>query len=201
MVGSMVFGQGRILTHKGAYIWGHSNRNTGTKGSAITLTSGMTYSLQNVLKQSSPKQIDMLCYFGRVNRVSGFHLFAPGNPLIDIEWDKQSGTRPYNVFEGPSSGPQGPAWLKNWNVRNETKLQKAEGLDFDALNPAGIAELEIEESYIVSGVQAGDVIMFETAAGKKGVFRIDGISDDPDRIDKSGEGGYQKLTLTIKVQR
>lgn len=201
MVSSMAFSQGRIATHKGAYIWGHSNRNTGTKGSAISLTSGITYSLHNVIRQSSPKQIDMLCYFGRVNRVNGFHLFAPGNPNIEINWDKQSGTRPYNIFEGPSSGPQGPAWLKNWNVRNETKLQKAVDIDFEALNPAAISELQIDENYIVSGVQEGDVILFETASGKKGAFRIEGISDDPDRADKSGEGGYQKLTLTIKVQR
>jgi hypothetical protein len=199
--GSMAFSQGRIATHKNAYIWGHSNRNTGTKGSAISLTNGMTYSLLNVTKQSSPRQIDMLCFFGRVNRVQGFHLFAPGNPFLDIDWDRQSGTRPYSSFEGPSSAPQGPAWLKNWNVRNATKLQKVDDIDFDSLNAASFAQMQVDENYIVSGVQEGDVIIFETASGKKGAFRIEGISDDPDRADKAGEGAYQKLTLTIKVQR
>jgi hypothetical protein len=199
LAGATLTAQG-IAEHKNAYIWGHSNRNTSSKGSALCIQTGETYSLANVLKKASPKDIDVLCFYGKIGKAApSFYLFAPLTPELTVVWEKEGGTRPYSAFMGPQKDPDGPHALKNWNVRNATKLKKVAPESYD--NNAGIAALTFENNEYIAPVQAGDVVAFETAAGKKGLIKILSVEDDPDKTDKAGEGSYQKLNISIKVQK
>ncbi len=187
-----------VQEYKNAYIWGQSQRNSNDKGSALATKNGTTYSLANVLKKSSVKDIDVLCYYGKVGKVTAFYLFAPLTPGLDVVWEKQGGTRPYSIFEGPQKDPDGAMALKNWSSRNATKFKKAAAEDYDKPD---FAALSFDNNDYIVGVEAGDVVAFETAAGKKGLIKVLSIEDDPDKADKAGMGGYQKLNLSIKVQK
>jgi hypothetical protein len=189
-----------VLEHKNACIWGHSNRNTSSKGSALCLTTGVTYSLANVLKQASPKYIDVLCFYGKIEKLApSFYLFAPLTPGLNVVWEKQGGTRPYNAFLGPQKDPDGDYALKNWSTRNATKLKKVTPDSYDSITD--IAALTFDNNEYAVPVQAGDVVAFETAAGKKGLIKVLSVEDDPDKAEKAGEGSYQKLNISIKVQQ
>ncbi|MDR0711268.1 MAG: hypothetical protein LBF67_02830 [Prevotellaceae bacterium] len=189
-----------ILEHNNACIWGHSNRNTSNKGSALCAATGITYSLANVLKKAAPKHIDLLCFYGKIGKhAPTFYLFAPLTPGLNVVWEKQGGTKPYSAFSGPQKDPDGIYALKNWDVRNATKLKKVAPDTYDSAN--NLAELTFDKEEYIAPVQPGDVVAFETAAGKKGLIKILSIEDDPDKTDKAGEGGYQKLNISVKIQQ
>lgn len=206
MAGS-TFAQGKIITYKHVAVWAQGNRNAGTKGSALSTKDGSNYSLQNVIKKSAPKAIDMLCAYGKVDKKGeqGFILFAPNNPELEINWEKSGGTIPFRYFEASPSDATGASALKNWAVRNATKIQKVSDVDFDNATPESIAGLNIADSYMASELQVGDIIAFETAAtaanpGKKGLIKISKIEDD-EREDKAGQGSFQCLNMIIKIQK
>ncbi|MDR0419820.1 MAG: hypothetical protein LBH34_06390 [Prevotellaceae bacterium] len=194
----------QVAEYKNSYIWGHSNRNTSSKGSALSAKTGDTYSLQNVVRKADSKDIDILCFYGKFGKNQpSFYLLAPLTPGLDVVWEKKGGTRPYSAFEGPKSDVDGPAHLKNWKTRNATKLKKVAAEDYDRADEASIAAIKFDETYMIP-VQAGDVVAFETAetssiAGKKGLIKIVGIEDDMDKPENAGNGQYQKLNLRIKV--
>ncbi len=193
-----LYAQG-VQEHKNAYIWGQSQRNTSDKGSALATKSGVTYSLANVLKKASPKDIDVLCYYGKVGKAGpSFFLFSPMTPGLEVAWEKQGGTRPYSAFEGPTKDPDGPMALKNWSVRSATKLKKVAAEDY---GKADLASLAFDNNEYMVAVEAGDVVAFENAAGKKGFIKVLSIEDDAEKADKAGMGAYQKLNLSIKVQK
>lgn len=194
----------QVTEYKNSYIWGHSNRNTSSKGSALSTKTGDTYSLQNVIKRADSKDIDILCFYGKIGKNQpSFYLFAPLTPGLDVIWEKKGGTRPYSAFEGPKSDVDGPGHLKNWKTRNATKLKKVAAEDYDKADGASIAAITFDETYMVP-VQAGDVVAFETAetssnASKKGLIKVVSIEDDMDKPENAGNGQYQKLNLRIKV--
>jgi hypothetical protein len=199
-----VWAQGKINTYKHAYIWGQSNRNAGTKGSCLSTKDGLTYSLQNVIKKATPKAIDIMCAYGKIEKgaENGFCLFAPENPSIEIDWAK---TIPYRYFEASQHDAGGNSALKNWKVRNATKIQVIPAIDFDNATYETLAGLELGDHYIAGNLEEGSIIAFETATtsnnpGKKGLIKITKIEDD-ERDDKAGTGAFQRLNLLIKVQR
>lgn len=201
--------KGKLVTFKDCYIYAQSGRNSKAKGSALSLSTGMTYSMANVIDQASPKQIDLMLFFGKVGKAKEktFNLFAPNNPLItEINWEKDGGTSPFCKFEGPSKDPYGYMWLKNWNVRNATKLQLVTDVDFDKATFESVSAMQIDENYNVANVKAGDIILFETAETssspkKKGLIKVTAIEDDESKPEEAGNGQYQRLILTIKIQK
>jgi hypothetical protein len=160
--------------------------------------------MSDVIKRTSPKAIDFMLFYGKQNKVVGFYLFAPGMPADEINWDNKEGTVPFRYFTASSKDLEGVAWLKNWNVRNATKMHKVEGIDFDKADGAAIAAIEVRDEYITGALNEGDVVVFETAAtsvtpNKKGLIKIGAVEDDDERPDKAGLGAFQKMNLKIKV--
>jgi hypothetical protein len=199
--------QGKIKTYKNAYIWAQSNRNAAAKGSALSTKDGLTYSLANVLKKIQPKDIDILCAYGKIGKKAdaGFCLFAPDAPGTDINWDKSGGTVPYRYFEASATDADGASALTNWKVRNATKLQLVSDVDFDNATCELLNDLTVADNYIAGNLEVGSIIAFETAAtssnpAKKGLIKIAKIDDD-EREDKAGQSAFQCLQLIIKVQR
>ncbi len=196
----------KVKEFNDVYIFGQSGRNSQKKGSAVSLTLGQSKSLE--MGANDPKDVDVMCYFGKVNhsKVKFFSLFAPEDPTQNIDWEKDGGTSPWCKFEGKSAEPDAYYALKNWKHRNHTKLEKLDGVDFDTITPEQIAALSVSESYLAENVQVGDVILFQTdekgyGKGSKGLIKIVAIEDDPDpkKADKKGLGQYQRLTLNIKI--
>ena len=200
--------QGKIATYKYAYIWAQGNRSSGSKGSAFSSKDGQTYSLVNVLKKTSPKAIDILCAYAKIDKKAevGFCLFAPMTPDLEVNWDKNTGTIPYRYFEAPSSDPSGQSSLEKWAVRNATKIMTVTDIDFDNATYDSIAAIEMEEnSYIAKNLEIGAIVAFETAAtssnpSKKGLIKIIKINDD-ERAEKVGQGNFQQLEMIVKVQK
>ena len=199
--------QGKITTYKYAYIWAQANRSAVSKGSAFCTKDGQTYSLGNLIKKVSPKAIDILCAYGKMDKkaTAGFCLFAPMTPDLEVNWDKNSGTIPYRYFEATASDPSGQSSLENWNVRNTTKIMVVTDVDFDNATYDSIAAIEIDDSYMAKNIEIGTIIAFETAAtsanpNKKGLIKITKINDD-EREDKAGQGNFQQLEMVVKVQK
>lgn len=195
----------KMKTFNDVYIYAQSSRNTKIKGSATSLSTGITKGLEAA--STDPKDIDVMLYYGKVDhsKTKFFTLFSPGNPTLDIDWEKDGGTSPYCKFEGKSDDPDAFYALKNWKKRNDTKLEKLDGIDFEAATAEQISALTVADSYWAKDVKVGDVILFEMSqnsyeAGAKGLIKIVAIEDDPDpkRIDKKGQGQYQRINMSIK---
>ncbi|MDR1698236.1 MAG: hypothetical protein LBR75_00215 [Prevotellaceae bacterium] len=209
LLAAMMMQAGELINYSDAYIWAQSGRNTSKKGSALATSTGKTYSLTNVISKTDPNDIDFLCVYGKTGKKGDktFILFGPGNPTIaKFNWDKKEGTRPYCEMEATAGGEvDKDASLGGWDVRNETKIARATGVDFDNATYESIAALN-PQGYLVNELEAGEVLMFETAAtsknpNKKGLIKILAIEDDPDRPERIGQGSYQKLLLDIKIQQ
>jgi hypothetical protein len=199
----------KLESFSDSYIYAQSGRNSEKKGSCLSLTTGLTYSLQNASDKTSTNDIDLMLFFGKAygGKTKVFHLFAPNDPGITIDWDKDGGTSPFCKFEGKSEDPNAYFALKNWKVRNATKLQKITTVDFDKATPDTIAALPpITDTYAVSDVKVGDVIYFELAAtsmkpGKKGLIKITALEDDETKPDQKGNAQYQRFIVSIKIEK
>jgi len=202
-----------LAVYRTSYIWGQSARNNSHKGSAIDLIKGRTYSLSNALSKSTPAHIDLMCFWGKVekgDKEKKFYFFAPGAPT-EIDWTEKTGTLPYcDMVGSPTTDATGETSLKNWSLRNITKLQKIDTalIGFDTMTYEKLQALNIssDKSYLVENIRVGDVILFETAStsvkpGKKGLIKIVAIEDDPEKPELAGKGSNQKLNLIIKVQK
>ncbi|MDR2511899.1 MAG: hypothetical protein LBC89_05520 [Bacteroidales bacterium] len=196
----------KLQIYKNAYVYGQSQRNKSDAGSALSLKDGYTYAMNDVVKKSNPKNIDIMLVYGKTSSKAeaGFKLFAPGMPVEgDIDWDKKSGTFPFRYFTASSKDPEGTAWLKNWATRNATKLQKVEGIDFDNATVESISAIDVKNEYITENLKEGDIVLFETAAtsstpSKKGLIKIGKIENDPNN-EKGSEPAFQKMNLVVKM--
>ncbi len=201
----------KIKHYTDCYIYGQSGRNSQKKGSAVSLYSGLTYSLEDAYNSAGPDDIDIMLYYGKANKKNGyrekvFHLFAPNDPGAVIDWIKDGGTKPYCKFEGKSDNPESYFALKNWEQRNATKMQKVTGVDYFNATYESLDSLKIEDNYIISDVKIGDIIAFELGAphrkaGKKGLMVIKMIKDDETKPEKAGQGKYQRLIFDVKIQK
>ncbi len=198
----------KLVTFTDSYIYAQSGRNTEAKGSALSLTTGMTYSLMNCMNSTSTNDIDLMLYFGKAKggKTKVFHLFSPDDPTLTINWEKDGGTAPYCKFEGKSDDPDAYFALKNWKKRNATKLQRVSEVDFDNATPESIGAMTVEENYIISDVKIGDIILFELGptsrkAGKKGLLKVTAIEDDETKPDQKGNQAYQRFIVTINIQK
>lgn len=197
-----------LSTFKDCYVYGQSGRNSAKKGSALSLSTGTTYSQQNACDQAGTNDIDVMLFFGKAKggKAKVFHLFAPNDPTVNIVWEKDGGTTPFCKYEGKSDDPDAYFVLKNWKVRNSTKLEKVSGMDFDNIAPEAVEALTVSDSYIASDIKVGDVIAFQLAdtsvkPGKKGLIKVIAIEDDTEKPDQAGNGQYQKMILNIKIQK
>lgn len=197
-----------ISTYKDCYIYGQSGRNSAKKGSALALTSGTTYSLQTANDQTSSNDIDVMLFFGKAKggKTKVFHMFAPNDPTAVINWEKDGGTTPFCKYEGKSDDPDSYFALKNWKVRNATKLEKVSAVDFDNATTESLEALAVSDSYIASDIKVGDVIAFQLAetASKpslKGLIKVIAIEDDTEKPDQAGNGQYQRMIVSIKIQK
>jgi hypothetical protein len=196
----------RLQTFRNAYIWAQGNRNDGSKGSTFSTRDGRTFSMEDVLRRTDPKAIDFMLFNGRLNRQDGFFLFAPNDPTIEeINWDNEGGTAPFRRFTAGSREPQGPAWLKNWNVRNATRMQIVTEVDFDNITGEQLAAMNVEERYIAGPLKEGDIVLFETAStssnpNKKGLIRVGRIEPD-ERAERADNPQFSKMNMSVKVIR
>lgn len=202
LVPGLLFAQQQVKTLS-AEVYGQSERNTNAKGSALSLESGKSYSLEFIAKRGLYNKIDLLCSFKKSDKEGGFGFFAPDNPLETINFDEKSGTYPYRNFRAGGKDPEGQGWIKKWKVRNATKFQKVD-ISFEDASADDLSKLQLPDTYQVTGLVAGDVVAFELAAtsshpNEKGLIKILAIKDDPGRADKAGEGAYQQLQLKIKI--
>jgi hypothetical protein len=198
-----------LIVYKHAYIWGQSNRNNSLKGSAIDLHSGKTYCLANVLAQTRPSRIDMMCYWGMLGKAKNnkFYLFAPGNKQV-VDWTPKTGTLPYCEMIANIRNEFGmKASLGEWKRHNATRMQlkSAKKAHFDTATLETIDSLSITADFYILPVKVGDIILFETVSNayqvkKKGLIKVVSIEDDPDRPDLKGKGANQKLNLIIKIE-
>ena len=201
-------GKSTLSVHKDSYLYAQSGRNSDKKGSALSLTTGITYSLADASEKIETKDIDVMLYYGKVksDKTKGFYLFAPNDPTVTINWEKDGGTAPFCKFEGKSDDPDASFALKNWKVRNATRLEKVTNIDFENATTESIEASTVGESYIASDIKIGDVVLFQLAetsldAGKKGLMKVTAIENDEEKPDKAGNGQYQRLIVTIKIQK
>ncbi len=195
----------KLVTYNDVYIYGQSNRNAQEKGSAVSLVDGKTMALEDAVKDT--KSVDIFLYYGKVNhsKVKFFSLFSPEDPTTDIDWEKDGGTSPWCKFEGKSDAPDAWYALKNWESRNHTKLEKLDGVDYDAATGEQIDGMTVADSYLAEDVKVGDVILFQMdekgwGKGRKGLIKITALDNDPDpkKADKKGQGQYMRMTLSVK---
>lgn len=190
---------------KNCYVYGQSGRNTAKKGSAICLYTGLTYSLANALNKAGAKNIDLMLYYGKIKREKkkNFHLFAPNDPTVNIDWVKNGGTSPFCKFEGPSRDPDAYYALKNWKWRNATKMERV-NVNFEKASGNLIEGLPLHNSYIVSDIKIGDVILFQLGdksnhPNRKGLLKVIAIKDDEEKPEHVGNGQYQRIIIDIKI--
>ncbi len=201
----------KIKSYPDCYVYAQSGRNTAAKGSAVSLYTGSTYSLENAYNSAGTDDIDLMLYYGKANKANGykdkaFHLFSPEDPGAVIDWEKDGGTTPYCKFEGKSDNPDSYFALKNWKKRNATKIQRVTGVDFFNATYESLDSLKVENNYMISDVKVGDIIAFEFApthrkAGLKGLMVVKFIKDDETKPEKAGQGPYQQIIFDIKVQK
>lgn len=201
----------KIKHYPDCYIYAQSGRNSEKKGSATSLYTGMTYSLENAYNSAGPDDIDLMLYYGKANKANGyrdkvFHFFAPNDPGAVIDWEKDGGTTPYCKFEGKSDNPDSYFALKNWKEKNATKMQRVTDVDFFNATYESLDSLKVENNYMISDIKVGDIIAFELAsthrkAGKKGLLVVKFIKDDETKPEKAGQGQYQQIVFDIKVQK
>lgn len=194
----------KLLTFENVKIYAQSGRNSQKKGSAVSLTMGVTKALEDGV--NDPRDIDVMCFYGKVNhsKTKFFSLFAPENPNTTIDWEKDGGTSPWCKFEGKSDDPDAYYALKNWKTRNATKLEKIDGVDFDAATGEQIKALAVSDSYMAEDVKPGDVILFQLAEtsykkGHKGLIKVVAVEDDETKPEKKGYGPNQRLVINVKL--
>ncbi|MBQ5778789.1 MAG: hypothetical protein IIW13_02235 [Paludibacteraceae bacterium] len=185
-------------------LYAQGGRNSNKRGSALSLTQGMVFSLE----AADPRDIDVMLFHGKAygNKQKVFVLFAPENPEINIDWEKDGGTSPYCKFEGKSDDPDAWYALKNWKHRSTTKLEKLPFAQVDFKNITGqqIKDMPIDNGYYVQNVVPGDVILFELCEksykpGAKGLIQVVRIEDDETKPEKVGYGPNQRLVLNVKL--
>ncbi|MDR1951258.1 MAG: hypothetical protein LBP96_03405 [Bacteroidales bacterium] len=197
-----------LQVYDNAYIWAQGNRNTATRGSAFSTVCGRTFCMEDVIRRSSPNAVDFLLFYGRPKPEfeAGFYLFAPDDPVIDIDADDESETSDFHhLFTGSQRNPQGAAHIKNWDVRNATKIHKVEDVDFDNATSESIAAIEVKNRYLAGDLKEGDVVVFQTAEtsanpSKKGLIKI-GHREDDDRLDNAILMHFSKLNIYIKMEK
>ncbi len=116
---------------------------------------------------------------------------------VDFIFFNGNGTAAYGpagqVF-GPLSYPSGlAATFSSWTNFNDTKIGKSTSITYASATYAEVAaELLTTSTYSVSLLAVGDVVVFETEAGKVGVFKVNSIT--------SGVLGTDNINISIKVQ-
>lgn len=141
-----------------------------TLGSAYSVDLNKVLSLSAGFSQQSA--VDMFYYYGVTNKAT---LSAP----IDADLTK--------VFTNATNG------LAKWSTKNATKFAKVTSItDFAALTTAqfdaAVATMGTEIK--ANGLAAGNILAFETVGGKKGLIKIDQITE--------GSNGSIKITIKMK---
>ena len=148
-----------------------------TTGSFCASFEGMVYTVGELKGAGNYADIDIIYYYGDVNKSA---LFSPKAIVdADITW---GGLLP----------------VSSWTTINETKFRKAAAADFDnatynsVATLGALADLDIANGgdAPIEGLAIGDAYAFKTADGKYGIFSITAITG-------TNEG---TVGFTVKIQ-
>jgi len=144
------------------------NTYTGVElGAQLNAAGSAYYSASNTVasvNSASAASVDFIYYYGATNKAT---LAAPSNSDVATVYSA----------------------ISNWSVKNATKLSLVT-VDFDAVTKS--SDIPAASGDAVTNLSAGNVIAFETVAGKKGLIKVVSISP----ADNTG-----KITLSVKVQK
>jgi hypothetical protein len=117
---------------------------------------------------------------------------ATQQATVDFVYFNLSGTA--LAIYSPSSIPTALTnAFTTWTAKNTTKFAKTTTITYDAATYASVktaADAATETS--VTGLATGTVVVFKTAAGKVGIFKVNTIT--------AGFGGSDNVNINIKVQ-
>ncbi len=141
-------------------------------GSFYSISNNKTYSVADAKANSSV--IDFAYYYGATNLA-----------VIAAPSDSEAAT----VYAGLTG-------LATWTTRNATKFKLESSLSEEEFNGIENDALIASQSDITvskaTKLNKGDIVAFETAAGKKGLFFVKDIK---------GTGGDSSITINVKVQK
>ena len=85
----------KTVNYENVKIYAQSGRNSQKRGSAVSLIDGRTMALEDGVNDT--RAVDIMLFYGKVDhsKTKFFTLFSPGNPTLNIDWEKDGGTSPY----------------------------------------------------------------------------------------------------------
>ncbi len=141
-------------------------------GSSFASSDGTVYTLANA--KTNAAKIDWMYYYGATNNAT---LASPNDATVT------------EIFTSSTNGPS------TWSVRNDTRFAKVNlpsGLTWDSITT------DLEIITLATGISdtktnlltAGQIVAFNTVAGKKGLIKIESITGT----------GAGSITYSVKVQ-
>lgn len=143
---------------------GQSNPND---GSYYSFADNTVYKQADASTAANQGKIDFVYYYGSTNKAS---IVAPADVTVG------GGTGNLSLCEG-------------WATKNSTKFMKDNSIDFAAATEGDIASITPTETK-VTNLAVNDVIVYLTAAGDKGIFKVTALT-----VDGSGS-----IAISIKVK-
>lgn len=138
--------------------------------SLLDANTGTRYTVANDEGKNHAADVDIVYYYGNTNNAT---LAAPDDETVD-----GTGANSFN-------------WTGSWSTKNATRFGDS-SIDFDAAtDDSDIALIGSLTASKMTGLAIGDVLAFETAAGKKGILKVTALTD--------GESG--SITLSVKIQK
>lgn len=143
-----------------------------TTGSSFASIDGTIYKLADA--KANANKVDWLYYYGASDLAS---IAAPND------------AHAAEVYNNATNG------LQTWAVRNATKFKViTDAIDFDAIADDAVIVAQtatgVDQSRCTA-LQAGKLLAFITAGGKKGIMKVESISGTTDGT----------LTISVKVQK
>jgi hypothetical protein len=144
-------------------------QNNTTNGSTASLETGTVYKISGDEAKTNSDKVDIVYYYGTKEAA----LYAPS----------QTDIQAVSAFQ-----------ISTWATKNATKLgiSTLTSAEFDAISSvSGITSAGSSTLDVVPNLKANDVISFETASGKKGVFKVSSIV--------TGDKG--SISISVKVEK
>lgn len=138
-------------------------------GSTASLTTGKVYTISGGNAKSNSASVDIVYYYGSKNAA----LYSPS----------QSDIQNVTAYG-----------ITSWSTINNTKLSMSSisSSTFDAItDDSGISSAGTPSSDVVPDLAVNDVVVFQTASGKMGVFKVTNVQT----------GSTGSITIDVKVQK
>jgi len=138
-----------------------------TLGSCLDANTGLIYKIAADEAKGHAADIDILYYYGSANMAT---LVAPNDGTVD--------------------GTSGDfTWTSSWSPKNATKFAES-ALDFSAVTASQVNAITGLTASKVTDLTVGETVVFETAAGKKGILTVTALTT----------GATGQITVSVKVQ-